>query len=61
MRRGRVESTGALLASSAVPGEVCRKGKPGARKTSTVLSPVTRSDNSSEAKPLHTVPLLGGA
>lgn len=41
--------------------EACGKGTPDARRTSTFLSPVTRSDNSSEGKALHTVPLLGGA
>lgn len=61
MRRGRVQSTDASLASPAVMGEVCGKGKPSARRTSTILSAVTGSGNSLKAKALYALPLLGGA
>lgn len=61
MRRSRVDSSGASLASHAVTGEAYGKGKHGARRTNTILSPVTRSDNSSEAKALLTASLPGGA
>lgn len=42
-------------------GGVCRKGMRGARRTSTILSPVTRSDSSAEGKAFHTVSLRRGA
>lgn len=37
-------------------GDECMKGKTSAKRTSSIVSPVIRSINSSEAKALHALP-----